>query len=154
MKSIAPTVCDVAIYILTKHGEMTSMKLQKLVYYAQAWTIVWDELPLFSERIEAWANGPVVRELYEAHQGQFKVTSGSLKCFADISRLSEQQKENIDKVLEFYGNKTAQWLIDLSHMEDPWIEARRKEGLKDGEKGSPIISHASMHEYYSGLISK
>ena len=54
------TAHDVAAYILQKKGEMTAMKLQKLVYYSQAWSVVWDERPLFHEKIEAWANGPVV----------------------------------------------------------------------------------------------
>ena len=58
-------VFDVAKYILEKQGSMTTMKLQKLVYYSQAWSIVWDEKPIFAERIEAWASGPVVRELWK-----------------------------------------------------------------------------------------
>ena len=51
-------VFDVAAYILEQKGSMTTMKLQKLVYYSQAWSLVWDEKPLFEEAIEAWANGP------------------------------------------------------------------------------------------------
>ena len=46
------TALDVAAYILEKRGQMTAMKLQKLVYYAQAWSMVWDEEPLFADRIE------------------------------------------------------------------------------------------------------
>ena len=42
------SVHDVAAYILQKHGPMTTMKLQKLVYYAQAWGLVWDDCPLFN----------------------------------------------------------------------------------------------------------
>ena len=57
------SVFDVAAYILDKLGPISTIKLQKLVYYCQAWSLVWDEEPLFSERIEAWVNGPVVREL-------------------------------------------------------------------------------------------
>lgn len=147
------TVFDVAKYILKKSGEMTSMKLQKLVYYAQAWNLVWDEQPLFNESIEAWANGPVVRELYEAHRGKFKVDCSTLKT-GSITKLSAKQKKTIDVVLDFYGKKKAQWLIDLSHMEAPWIDARRDANLKDGDRGWTIISNAAMHEYYSGLINK
>ena len=47
------------------------MKLQKLVYYCQAWSLVWDDMPLFESRIEAWANGPVVLDLYYRHRGQY-----------------------------------------------------------------------------------
>jgi uncharacterized phage-associated protein len=45
------TAYDVAAYILRKKGEMTAMKLEKLVYHSQAWSLVWDEEPLFHERI-------------------------------------------------------------------------------------------------------
>lgn len=137
---------DIAAYILSRRGEMTAMKLQKLVYYAQAWSLVWDEEPLFEERIEAWANGPVVRELYNAHRGKFKVNDWPQ---GDPSRLSQVQRESVDAVLTYYGDKTSQWLSDLTHMEDPWRDARR--GLPPGERGNEEISHAAMMEYYSGL---
>ena len=57
------SVFDVAAYILERQGPMTTWKLQKLVYYSQAWSLVWDDDVLFPEEIEACANGPVVREL-------------------------------------------------------------------------------------------
>ncbi|CUP62134.1 Uncharacterized phage-associated protein [Anaerostipes hadrus] len=40
-------VFDAAKYILERLGEMSTMKLQKLCYYAQAWSLVWDDVPLF-----------------------------------------------------------------------------------------------------------
>ena len=52
-------VFDVAKYIIEKQGQLTAMKLQKLVYYSQVWTLVWDEEPLFPEVIQAWGKGPV-----------------------------------------------------------------------------------------------
>ena len=76
-------VFDVAKYILTEEGEMTAMKLQKLVFYSQTRSLMWDEQPMFDERIEARANGPVVPSLYEQHKGKFRVSasdvSGSLR---------------------------------------------------------------------------
>lgn len=139
------TVHDIAAYILKKQGPMTAMKLQKLVYYCQAWSLVWDEQPLFRSKIEAWANGPVVPDLYERHRGQFKVTSWD----GHPSALNQKQKETVEAVLRVYGNKPSQWLSDLTHQEAPWKEARA--GLIPGERGSRVISHASMAEYYSGL---
>ena len=67
---------------------MTALKLQKLVYYAQAWSLVWDEEPLFPDPIEAWANGPVVYELYKRHRGIFKVTQWKV----DPSALSGERR--------------------------------------------------------------
>jgi uncharacterized phage-associated protein len=136
---------DVAAFIVQKQGEMTAMKLQKLVYYCQAWSLVWDEQPLFAEEIEAWANGPVVRSLYAQHKGNFKVSQWN----GDIRKLSENQQDTILKVLEFYGPMPAQVLSDLTHNEEPWIKARK--GLAVSERGSRIISHADMVEYYSSL---
>jgi uncharacterized phage-associated protein len=124
---------------------MTAMKLQKLVYYCQAWSLVWDEEPLFEEEIQAWVNGPVVPALYERHQGKFKVRMWR----GDPSNLTENQRDTIRKVLDFYGNKPSQVLSDLTHREAPWIEARA--GLGIGERGNQVITHAAMAEYYGSL---
>jgi len=139
-------VFDVAQYILQKRAPMTAMKLQKLVYYSQAWSLVWDEKPLFNEKIEAWANGPVVRELFDLHKGQFLVSNLS-KGIAE--NLTKEEKETIDAVLDCYGDKNAQWLCDLSHMEAPWIEARK--GISDGVNSEREITLSMMHEYYCSI---
>ncbi|MBC8491861.1 MAG: DUF4065 domain-containing protein [Candidatus Marinimicrobia bacterium] len=125
---------------------MTTMKLQKLVYYCQAWSLVWDEKRLFTEKIEAWANGPVVRELYNYHRGMFEITSIEIGN-SDI--LNDEQKETVDAVIDFYGGKSSQWLSDLTHMEDPWRLSRI--GLADSERGNREISHAILAEYYGSL---
>lgn len=139
---------DAAEYILEKQGSMSAMKLQKLVYYSQAWSLVWDDKPLFDNRIEAWANGPVVKDLYDKHRGQFTVSA------CDFARdgqgnLSNTQKDSINTVLEGYGDKSAQWLSDQTHCELPWIEARK--GLADLDRGNNEITLASMAEYYGSL---
>lgn len=144
------TAHDVAAYIIDKQVEKTdsgipAMKLQKLVYYAQAWSLVWDEKPLFSDRIEAWANGPAVPSLYETLYGQFMIVGvkGNPNVFTDVER------ETIDSVLKYYGDKSSQWLTDLVRNEEPWIEARK--GLMIGERGNHEISLAAMAEYYGSL---
>jgi len=96
------SVFDVAAYILERCGEMSTMKLQKLVYYSQAWSLVWDDEPLFEENIEAWANGPVVPSLYNRHRGYFKVTNSIINGNPDL--LNEDQKETVRVVCEAYGN--------------------------------------------------
>lgn len=140
------SVFDVAAYILKKKKAVTAMKLQKLVYYAQAWSLVWDEKPLFKERFEAWANGPVCPELYAAHRGEFTITE---EPQGNPKTLSKVEKETVDAVLRDYGSKSASWLSELTHKEDPWIDARR--GIPDGERSNRLISHAAMAEYYGAL---
>ena len=136
-------VLDVAAYILKKRRTMTTMKLQKLVYYAQAWSLVWDERRLFRDRIEAWASGPVVPRLYRAHKGKYRV---SRIRRGRTSALTKTQKETVNAVLSYYGRKSAQWLRDLTHLEAPWREAR--EGLQPGDRGQQVITPAAMAEYY------
>jgi uncharacterized phage-associated protein len=140
------SVHDVAAYILEKRGEMTAMKLEKLVYYAQAWSLVWDEVPLFREEIEAWANGPVVPALYREHKGLFKVKEWPK---GNPQRLNATQRATVDAVLKAYGNKSSQWLSALTHMEAPWRDAR--EGLLPGQISRRQITHAAMAEYYGSL---
>ena len=142
------TVFDVAKAILDRKGTLSAMKLQKLAYYSQAWSLVWDDAPLFKNRIEAWANGPVVRELYDAHRGQFNVSSSDIAHKAK-GKLSDDEIETIETVLDAYGDKSAQWLSDQTHIEQPWLLARR--GLSDNDRGNHPITLDSMAEYYGSL---
>ncbi len=142
-------VFDVAAYIIKQIGVVPAMKLHKLVYYSQAWSLVWDELPLFLEPIEAWANGPVVRRLYARHRGVFLVSKKDVG--GKHKKLNKDQRETVDAVLDFYGKKSSQWLSDLTHQEDPWKDARSSAGLAPGERGNARISDAAMAEYYTGL---
>lgn len=138
------TVHDLAAYILKKTGSITTMKLQKLVYYSQAWALVWDEKPIFGARIEAWANGPVVPDLYRRHRGEFRVSAWPT---GDASKLTAAHRETVDKVIEFYGERDSQWLSDLTHREAPWKDARAD--CEPGDRSGAEISHVAMAEYYS-----
>jgi uncharacterized phage-associated protein len=142
-------VFDVAQYILQKLGPTSAMKLQKLVYYSQAWSLVWHEKPLFPERIEAWANGPVVPILWDSHKGQFVLTQLPK---GNANRLSEVEKKTVNAVLDYYGDKTAQYLCDVSHMEEPWSKTRK--GLGPGTNSRREITHSAMHEYYCSIPPK
>lgn len=141
-------VADVARYITERTGAVSAMKLQKLMYYSQAWNLVWDEAPLFEEDFQAWANGPVLPNLYNRHRGMFSVDA---KLFpdGDVQTLSESERGNIEKVLSFYAQKTAQWLSNLTHQEAPWLDARGETPV--GAASNAVISQAAMHEYYSAL---
>ena len=140
-------VDDVAAYILAAKGSMTAMKLEKLAYYSQAWHLVWEEKPLFEERIEAWANGPVCPALYKQHRGSFNVSSWT----GDVSALTTDERESIDIVLTAYGDLAAHALSEMTHRESPWRDAR--EGLSAGERSNNEISYAAMFNYYDGLTT-
>ena len=140
-------IFDTAEYILGRSGSMSTMKLQKLCYYAQAWSLVWDDTPLFNEDFQAWANGPVCPELFFKTKGKFSVTAND-ETGGD-GDLTDNQRDTIDHVLDYYGSHDAQWLSQLTHMEDPWNDARK--GIPSGAGCDRIISKESMAMYYGGL---
>ena len=144
------TVFDVAKYIVDKCGEMDTWKLQKLVYYCQAWSLVWDGQPLFSSKIEAWANGPVCRDLYYRHKGRYSVGPDTpIWDGANPDALSDIERETIDAVLRDYGDKPGHWLRALTHLEDPWNQARV--GVPLMEQCENEITHDMMRFYYGSL---
>jgi uncharacterized phage-associated protein len=142
------SILDIAKYITEQRGEMTAMKLQKLMFYAQAWHLVWQERELFADEFEAWANGPVLQSLYNVHRGMFSVTADLFPGGAS-HRLHPVERATIDKILGFYGEQTAQWLSNLTHQEMPWLAARGD--LPPSANSNAIIPKSAMHEYYSAL---
>lgn len=138
---------DVATYILKKRGPMTAMKLQKLVYYSQAWSLVWEHQPLFLDEIQAWKNGPVVVPLFHEHRGQYRVDADMLTGSA--TALDSTQAATVDSVLQFYGDMTAAQLSELTHAENPWKIARGNAAA--GEPSRDEITHDMLSSFYSDL---
>ena len=141
-------VDDVAAAVVKQLGPIDTWKLQKLVYYCQAWHLVWERKQLFPDKIEAWANGPVVPSLFRQHRGSFKVSSWP-KGNAD--RLTNAEKTTVDAVVDYYGKRPGHILAALTHREGPWREARQ--GLAPGERGQVEITPKAMLGYYEGLVS-
>lgn len=145
------TIYAAGRHIMEQKGEMTVMKLHKLLYYCQAWSLVWDGVPLFEQRIEAWASGPVIPDLYKLHKGQFVVSADTSWLNQVVGvELTGDQTETIDAILEAYGDKDSAELSWLTHHEEPWSGTR--EGVPLGERSNREISHESMANYYSSLI--
>jgi uncharacterized phage-associated protein len=142
---------DVAAYILRQQRSMTAMKLQKLCYYSYAHHLVWEERQLFPERFEAWANGPVSRDLYRLHRGRLQVKPGDIP--GDLRALDRGERESIDYVLEGYGHFSAHQLSRMSHNEEPWILARRRAGAQPMELSTEELSDDEIFEFFDALSS-
>lgn len=140
------SVYDVAAYVLSKQGKMSTWKLQKLCYYAQAWHLAWTERPIFEEDFEAWCNGPVCRELYDAHRGKYMIESLEK---GDSAALSADETDTIDRVLAEYGVLEPYELREQTHREDPWMYARV--GLSPEARSDRIITKEAIGEYYASL---
>ena len=146
---VMASVFNVAAFVTNKCGDITTMKLQKLVYYCQAWSLAWDGAPLFDEEFQAWANGPVCPELFAMHRGLFVVSPNMFKEYSDYP-FTDDQIETMEVVINDLADKTPQWLSELTHSERPWKDARK--GCTLGDSCENIITKDSMQDYYSGLV--
>jgi uncharacterized phage-associated protein len=136
------SVHDVAAYILAECGPLGAVKLQKLTYYSQAWSLVWDGEPLFPEKIEAWDKGPVVRELFHEHKNRPSIDRQRRGA---PTNLSDDQRATISAVLAFYGGRSGEWLSELTHREPPWLDTR----TSSRRTANPVITTEAMRAFYS-----
>jgi len=128
---------------------ITHLKLQKLVYYAQAWSLAFFDRPLFAEEIQAWAFGPVVPSLFQRFKGSGWQNLGKpSKCPA----FDAQTEELLKEIMRVYGRFDAKYLERLTHQEEPWKEARK--GLDPEESSTRVITKGKMKQYYSALQKK
>lgn len=112
------SIFDVARYILESKGRMSTWKLQKLCYYAQAWHYTWTEKRLIKEKFEAWRNGSVCPDLFQSHKGKYMVDSCDFSE-GNIDNLSDDEKDSVDVVLNDYGDIEPYDLRTLTHSESP-----------------------------------
>jgi uncharacterized phage-associated protein len=143
MKTPKTNIFDVAKYILhTIGGEISTMKLQKLCYYCQAWHLVWTGVPLFSENFERLDNGPVCSELFNVHRGWFGIWEDFIReKYLSWKQLSLKEMAMINRVMDDYGMFDGGQLSELSHREDPWKLTPKNE----------VIPNDAILKYYSSL---
>ncbi len=141
------------LYLANQSGKkITNKKMQKLVYYAQAWSLVVNNKKLFGDKIEAWVHGPAVRSLYVKYKefGFNPIIKEIDQQTAEV--FSTKDKKLIDQVWSLYGSLDAGYLEMLTHSERPWQEAR--EGLQSSESSSSEISTKIMKEFYSEKLQE
>lgn len=147
-KISALTVAD---YFIDKANKekiiITNKKLQKLVYYAQAWSLVLRNKKLFDEKIEAWVHGPAIKSIYAKYK-TFGFFSIKKEIDQDaIKNISNNTQKLLDEVWSVYGKFDADYLEMLTHSETPWKEAR--EGLQGSENSKNEITLKSMKTFYA-----
>jgi uncharacterized phage-associated protein len=145
---------ELAKYILAKVPDVKHLKLQKLLYYIEAWHLAIEDDSIIDDQFQAWVHGPVSEKIWHIYKAQstlyniIAVDRAALDTAVRKldSTLTEEQKELISDVLEEYGSKTAYALECLTHAEEPWRAARK--GVPDGEASSNIISKDAMKRFY------
>ena len=131
---------------------ISHLKLQKLMYYAQAWSLALNHKCLFDEDFEAWTHGPVLPTLWQ----RFKEFDwNSIPPEAIISNtdgLTEEDEELLSDILNSYGDLSAKHLEELTHSETPWRNARGN--LPIEARSTHIIDKERMQEYYRKLYEE
>lgn len=129
---------------------MSPKKLQKLLYYAQAWTVTLtnekdekNKNRLFNERFEAWVHGPVIPEVYQKYK---KHGYSNILFEGETPELDEEITDILEQVMEVYGNYNGNELENITHQESPWINARK--GFSPLEICNKEISVDDMFDYY------
>lgn len=138
-------IIDVASYILNNYGPMTTMKLQKLVFYSQAHALASSGTPLFDDNFQAWRGGPVAPSLYRHHRRMLIIREDDLGK-ADVSKLTSTERYYIDAVCSELAEVSGNALSERTHREAPWRAARV--GLAENALGNQIIEQDSIREYY------
>ena len=121
---------DVLKYINETNRPFGEVQYQKFLYYVQAWSLAWDGVPMFEDKIEAWTMGPVVPSArhYQGVRGRYDLT--------------DAQKAKIDAVVGYYRQWSGKTLADMTHTERPWIEARGD--LPAEAPSAEEVTHDSM----------
>ena len=156
---------DIARYVITynehKGDFISNKKLQKLLYYVEAWGLVYMN-SIIDEDFEAWVHGPVIPSVY----AEFKKHGASiiqlqypndtkpseqLKKYETELKITSNEKELIEQIILKYGALSSFELELLSHSETPWLEARK--GLEPHESCNSKIEKATMKQYYSEMLN-
>ena len=162
IKDFARYMC---LVMLQSGMTVSPLKLQKLLYYQQAWHMVFfgRENTLFDCAPEAWVNGPVYPVIYKIYRDKVSGMCDHLgyQDFGCIEQdasdvcavllgglgLSETENELLMRVIMLYGSKTQNQLIFMTHSEKPWSEARGT--LRPFERSDRVISMDTMYAYYN-----
>ena len=165
------SIHDVAKYSVCRLQQLgasiSPLKLQKILYYIQAWHLVYfEKQSLFDEEPEAWVNGPVYREVYEEYKSIgiydqilpsfFSLTQETLgsevaKMHTNMN-LCQVQWDFLEATYAHYGMMDHDRLVMLTHSERPWNIARN--GKAPFEYSDQKIKLEDMYCFYKGLLAK
>ena len=118
-------------------ADMTNMKLQKLLYYAQSLHLALYDEPFFGEEMQAWRYGPVCPPAYSFYS-DFEASQLPIPSKESLLQLPSNQQELLEEVWGYFGGDHAYRLSNMTHGEFPWKKAR-KGLLPQASSTKPII---------------
>lgn len=146
------SIQNIAAYILNKYeGQITPMKLQKLLYYVHAWSLVAGKQIICSkDGFYAWKHGPVNPEVYHTYKGY---KNQPITETPSYEPLNKYEQELADFILESYDAYNAVTLSKTTHIEDPWIKNKDTGGFISDDEMTSFYQNESFAKnfpLYSG----
>jgi len=139
------SVKDVSKIVIQKSAEpVSNLKLQKLLYYVQGWSLALNDQLAFHEEIQAWVHGPVVPAAFYEYK-HFRWNP--IEIPPERVSISEAEISHVVNVMATYGKFTAYQLESLTHEEEPWINARV--GLDPKMSSRAVITPEAMKKFFS-----
>lgn len=138
--------CFLRIVDRDSGSTITPLKLQKILYYAQGYYLAIHNRPLFNEDFQAWAHGPANPKIYDNYK-QYGYNSIGYPS----GKAKDVKKEILDflySIWETFGIYDGKYLEEMTHSEDPWIDARKKANCQQGDSCTEIITKDSMKEFF------
>jgi uncharacterized phage-associated protein len=129
---------------------LTNMRLQKLLYYVQGWCLALHNKPMFEDRIEAWAHGPVVVTVYPKFAGYNDKPVDPEKT-SQAKNLTKEQSSFIKRVWDAYKVYSTSSLRDMTHKEEPWLNARK--GYGPADRCDEEITQEALKKYFKKLAA-
>ncbi len=146
------TASDIATYFIVsfqkKNAEISNLKLQKLLYYAQAWHLALFDEPVFADSLEAWVHGPVIPSIFRKYR---RFGWNPIVAENTPPHFSKNIADHIREVIRVYGKFDAVTLERMTHGEDPWRDARRN--LAPDEPSNRVITHEAMKKFYTAKLN-
>ena len=138
-------VCEYIIYYSNKRNySLSNLKLQKLLYFVQAYFLIKFNDPCFAEDIEAWDFGPVVPVAYHVYKrfgaGEIPYAFGGTYN----GHISLKSQNAIAEVIDSLAKYSASDLVRVTHGQDPW-----KNVYHEDEKNIKI-GNSAIKEYFDG----
>lgn len=137
----------IALYIIHSKREITNLLLQKILYYVKAISILFEGNTIIPEPCESWKYGPVFPSVYEKYKdfGKQEIVLHLSDEYVN-GLLSEKEKQITEFVLKTFGIYNVWFLKDITHCEEPWIEARN--GIDDNDVSHNRIDDDLIIDYF------
>lgn len=148
------SIFDVANYFINSNYDpssesfITPLKLQKLCYYTQAYSMSTYRQPMIDGNFEAWVHGPVYPLLYDKYK-DYGMNAIEPEEEFDKSRFSNNQIKVLEYVQREYGIYDGKYLEYVTHQETPWKNARK--GYASNERCNVVIKLEDMQRCYSKI---